>query len=306
MSVKYILYNPLSCNGKGTELAKKLAEIYKDDELKYCNMTQISGYGTFFDSISPESDIVLCGGDGTLNRFINDSDGYPYENPLYYYGTGSGNDFLRDLGMEQGCEPVRINEYVRNLPIVTVNGKSSRFINAIGYGIDGYCCEKGDELREKSDKPINYTSIAVKGLLFHFRPANAVINVDGREYSYKKVWLAPTMNGRFYGGGMMTAPQQYRNNPEEKLSVVVMHGSGKLKTLMVFPSIFKGEHISHTEMVEVLTGKEITVRFDSPAALQIDGETVKNVSEYSVKAYDRENGDRQYTDGEKEKESETV
>ena len=102
MSVKYILYNPLSCNGKGTELAKKLTEIYKDDELKYCNMTQISGYGTFFDSISPESDIVLCGGDGTLNRFINDSDGYPYENPLYYYGTGSGNDFLRDLGKEQG------------------------------------------------------------------------------------------------------------------------------------------------------------------------------------------------------------
>lgn len=305
MSVKYILYNPLSCNGKGTELVKKLAEIYKDDELKYCNMTQISGYGTFFDSISPESDIVLCGG-GTLNRFINDSDGYPYENPLYYYGTGSGNDFLRDLGKEQGCEPVRINEYVRNLPIVTVNGKSSRFINAIGYGIDGYCCEKGDELREKSDKPINYTSIAVKGLLFHFRPANAVINVDGREYSYKKVWLAPTMNGRFYGGGMMTAPQQDRNNPEGKLSVVVMHGSGKLKTLMVFPSIFKGEHISHTEMVEVLTGKKITVRFDSPAALQIDGETVKNVSEYSVKAYDRENGDRRYTDGEKEKESETV
>ena len=48
------------------------------------------------------------------------------------------------------------------------------------------------------------------------------------------------------------------------------------------------------------------MRFDSPAALQIDGETVKNVSEYSAKTYDRENGARQYTDGEKEKESETV
>lgn len=59
-------------------------------------------------------------------------------------------------------------------------------------------------------------------------------------------------------------------------------------------------------MVEVLTGKEITVRFDSPAALQIDGETVKNVSEYSAKAYDSENGERRYTNGEKEKESETV
>lgn len=95
------------------------------------------------------------------------------------------------------------------------------------------------------------------------------------------------MHGRFYGGGMMTAPAQMRNNPDGTLSVVVMHGSGKLKTLMVFPSIFKGEHISHTEMVEVITGKDITVRFDRPTALQIDGETIKNVTEYSVKAYDK-------------------
>ena len=53
---------------------------------------------------------------------------------------------------------------------------------------------------------------------------------------------------------------------------------------MVFPSIFKGEHVNHKEMVEVLTGKEITVKFDAPTALQIDGETVKNVTEYTVKS----------------------
>lgn len=287
MSTKYILYNPLAGNGKGEEQAKKLTETYKNDELKYCNMTHITSYGAFFDSISPKSDIIICGGDGTLNRFINDSESYPYENPLYFYATGSGNDFMRDLGKEPSCKPIPINEYVKGLPTVTVNGKSTLFINAIGYGIDGYCCEVGDELRKKSDKPINYTSIAIKGLLFHFKPANAVITVDGKEYSFKKVWLAPTMHGRFYGGGMMTAPAQTRNSPDGTLSVVVMHGSGKLKTLMVFPSIFKGEHISHTEMVEVITGKDITVRFDRPTALQIDGETIKNVTEYSVKAYDK-------------------
>lgn len=58
MSVKYILNNPLSCNGKGTELAQKLTEIYKDDELKYCNMTQISGYGTFLTVFRPKA--ILC------------------------------------------------------------------------------------------------------------------------------------------------------------------------------------------------------------------------------------------------------
>ncbi len=32
-----------------------------------------------------------------------------------------------------------------------------------------------------------------------------------------------------------------------------------------------------------MKGKEITVRFDRPVALQIDGETVLAVSEYTVK-----------------------
>lgn len=77
---------------------------------------------------------------------------------------------------------------------------------------------------------------------------------------------------------MMVAPAQDRLNGEGKLSVVVMHGSGKLKTLIVFPEIFKGTHVNHKEMVEVLTGHDITVEFENPTALQIDGETVCGVT----------------------------
>ena len=52
---------------------------------------------------------------------------------------------------------------------------------------------------------------------------------------------------------------------------------------MIFPSIFKGEHVKHTKQVEVLRGHEITVEFDRPTALQIDGETVLGVTSYTVK-----------------------
>ena len=52
---------------------------------------------------------------------------------------------------------------------------------------------------------------------------------------------------------------------------------------MVFPSIFKGEHIKKTKMVKVYEGHEITVVFNKPTALQIDGETVKNVLTYTVR-----------------------
>ena len=93
------------------------------------------------------------------------------------------------------------------------------------------------------------------------------------------------MNGRCYGGGMIPAPAQRRLNPDGTISTMVMYGKGKLKTLTVFPSIFKGAHIRHNEMVEVLTGHHIHVEFDRPNPLQIDGETTPNVTSYEVSGH---------------------
>ena len=61
-----------------------------------------------------------------------------------------------------------------------------------------------------------------------------------------------------------------------------------LLTLIFFPSFFKGEHIKHKKYVDVRAGKKITVEFDSPRPLQIDGETVLGVTSYTVKAYSPE------------------
>lgn len=278
-----VLYNPLAGNGKGENAAKKLKELMNGDELTFTDMTKVSDYRALFASMPEDERVIVSGGDGTLNRFINDTEEIAFENPVYYYATGSGNDFLKDIGGNVGDKPVCIDKYLKALPTVDVKGKSYRFINGIGYGIDGYCCEVGDKLRETSDKPINYAGIAIKGLLFHYHPTSATVIVDGVEHKYKKVWLAPTMNGRYYGGGMIPTPKQDRLNKEHTVSVMVYYGSGKIKSLAVFPSIFKGEHVNHKEMVEVLSGKEITVRFDSPAALQVDGETIIGVTEYSVR-----------------------
>ena len=161
-----------------------------------------------------------------------------------------------------------------------VKGKKHLFLNGIGYGIDGYCCEEGDKLRGKSEKPVNYTAIAIKGLLFHYKPTSATVTVDGRKHTYKHVWLAPTMNGRFYGGGMIPTPSQDRLAEPRTLSVMVFRSVSKLKALMVFPSIFKSEHIKKKKVVEILSGKDITVEFDRPSPLQIDGEPITGVSSY--------------------------
>ena len=92
------------------------------------------------------------------------------------------------------------------------------------------------------------------------------------------------MKGRFYGGGMMAAPDQDRNNPDHTVSVLVFRGKIRLQVLLVFSKIFTGEHLKKPKMCILHTGKDIKVSFDSPRAVQVDGETVLGVSEYTVKA----------------------
>ncbi len=278
--MQYLLFNPISGHGN----CRKLAEDYmakSGDGCKIVDMTEIDSYKTLFALLAPEDSVVIFGGDGTLNRFVNDIDDIDVNNEIYYFPTGTGNDFAADLGMKETTEPFLINQYIKHLPTVTVNGKECKFINGVGYGIDGYCCEVGDKLRAQNKKA-NYTAIAIKGLLFHFKPVNATVIVDGVEREFKKVWIAPTMHGRCYGGGMIPTPNQSREDAEHKLSLMLFHGSSKLKTLMIFPSIFKGEHVKNTKYIEVITGKNITVKFDRPTPLQIDGETVLDVSEYTA------------------------
>lgn len=277
-----ILYNPLAGGGRCAEESQHLRALLAPERCTFYDLTELKSYREFFAELPAGTAIVLCGGDGTLNRFVNDTDGLMLPHAIYYYAAGSGNDFLRDLGGAADGYPVRIDRYLRALPRVIVNGKSYRFLNGVGFGIDGYCCEVGDVLRERGKENVNYASIAVKGLLFHYRPAGAIVTVDGTAHCYEHVWLAPTMYGRFYGGGMMPTPQQDRLGVDGTVSVMVYHCRSKLKTLCVFPSIFKGGHVRHTEMVDILTGHDICVEFDRPTPLQIDGETIRNVKQCRV------------------------
>ena len=278
MAKGYVIYNPLAGNGNAEEDAK-LLQILLDEELEYYDITHITNYAAFLAGLNREDYLVIVGGDGTLNRFANDTADMDIPHEILYFPTGTGNDFARELG--SNGNPVVITRYLKDLPSVRVGGKTYRFINGVGFGIDGYCCQVGDELRKIPEKKASYTAVAIKGLLFDFQARNAKVTVDGKEYAYKKVWIAPTMYGKYYGGGMLPAPEQDRSTG--KLSVMVFHGAGRLRTLCIFPSIFKGRYIKHRRMAAVHTGNEITVEFDRPTPLQIDGETILNVTKYTAK-----------------------
>ena len=152
----YILYNPHSGNGKSREIAEELyakrtvatAGCAEALEFQISDITEID-YPVLFSSLAETDTLIICGGDGTINRFVNDTEGIGYSCRILYMPCGTGNDFYKDVMPEGGELPFDITDYLKGLPSVTVDGKTKKFINGIGFGIDGYCCEVGDAIRAK-------------------------------------------------------------------------------------------------------------------------------------------------------------
>ncbi len=281
MKAYCILFNPLSASGSGEGLAHSLDRMLPDSDIHYQSLLDIPDKHAFLEALDPDITPVLTGGDGTLFRFINSLHGEVPARDILYYPAGSGNDFLNDLGKDGHTEPFLLNPYLKDLPCIHFNGQSLYFVNGVGYGIDGFVCEQVQR-RRQAGKKADYTVEAVKGLLYAYRRTRATVTVDGQTMSFRHVWMTPTMNGRFFGGGMMCAPAQDRSNKDHKVSLMVMRCASKLRTLILFPTIFKGNHIKARRIVSMYPGHNIHVRFDKPTALQIDGEVYAGVREYTV------------------------
>ncbi len=280
----YLLFNPYADGGKGKENADELRPQIEArfPECEIRSMVEMDAK-EFFKELKEDDNVVMLGGDGTLNHFINRIEGSELPCPFYLYPSGTGNDFLNDVKeTDKENEPyILLNPYLKNLPIVEIEGEKHYFLNGIGYGIDGQCCVVAEQ-KKKEGKKVDYSKITI-GLLFHgFTPRNATIKVDdGEQIHLQKVWICSTMHGRFYGGGMNVAPEQKRNGG--LLSLATIFGKGKLGTLMLFPTLFKGTHVSkYPKNVKIISGKKFEVSYDIPCALQIDGEVVENVKKFTA------------------------
>lgn len=284
--MKYVLYNPLASNKSGEAKARSINQKCPNPYYEFVDITSLSK-AELDEILFSEHEVILSGGDGTLNRFVNMISNNVPDKPINFYPSGSGNDFMRDVGDKYKIgELIRLNEYIKDLPVINVNGEQYRFINGAGYGIDGYSCAMVEKKMKGSGKKGSYTYEAFMGFLGSYKPGKARVTVDGVTREYEDVWMISSMQGRYFGGGVMIAPNQDRLNPEHTVSVVVVACKSRIRALTAFPSIFKGKHLKYTNLVHIFNGKSVSVEVDEPSSLQVDGEPIHGVTSYTVSTAD--------------------
>ena len=200
--------------------------------------------------------IVVAGGDGMVHLGVNLCAGTGV--PLGVIAAGTGNDIARELGLPvrdaaKAVERIlsggtRVVDAARH---TTPTGETRWFLGVLAAGFDAVVNERANTWRWPKG-PMRY-NLAILRELPVFRAIPYVLELDGRRVETEAMLVA-VGNGPAYGGGMRVTPDAAFD--DGLLDVLLLRRISTPEFLRVFPSVFKGTHVSHPA-VEVLHARSV-------------------------------------------------
>ena len=265
-----IVCNPTAAGQKSVEVGRYVAA-----ELEARGVAYVLHTAFWPDAFIGCTQVWICGGDGTLNYFINK---YPHISlPLFLFKGGTGNDFAwllygNDSLVDQLERALRRQETVL-VDAGLCNGRL--FLNGVGIGFDGLVVH---ELLGKPKRPgkASYLLTVLKHLV-QYKEGGAQIVMDDRQWN-EPLFMLSVANGKRYGGGFIVAPDACLQ--DGKLDVVLITAIKHLQRLQYLNLIEAGKHLGLAQ-VRVHQSKAVQVQTVTATTAHIDGEPLR-ASEYHI------------------------
>lgn len=270
-----ILHNPLSKNRKSKRVTKKLVDLFKKENIPFRvkSLLKIKDLKDYLTKTHKKTTILLLGGDGTINAFINNTMNLAITQDIFLKRSGSGNDFLRSLKKQ--------NPEIQYIMQLKHNEETTYFVNGAGMGIDGMISHFVNKSKHKNR--FNYFINTFKAF-FLYKPKYMEVTIDGTLYRFKKAWLININNGTYIGGGMKLTPKAKLD--EKKLDVIVVHRVPRLILFFIFLSVYFGLHTYLKPFVFYKKAEKVHATMFSPQTAQCDGECFENTQEIHVEVTD--------------------
>lgn len=270
-----VIGNPRAGHGRGARVLSQV-EAYLDDHRIVHRTAPSTHVGHVTDlaaeaAAGGESTLVVVGGDGTLFEALNGMVRAGRFVPVAQVPVGSGNSFIKDLGIETVDDGLRAltEGRKRAVDIGRVRSASGvyHFVNLVGAGFVANVASRAITFKAFGDA--SYT-IGVLLELLVLRAAPLRLTVEGKE-SVRDAIFIEVCNSRKTGGDMIMAPSAEVD--DGLFDVVIARAMSRWTLLKLFPLIFKGTHVLDPH-VETFRCKRMSLSFDVPQKVTPDGEIV--------------------------------
>jgi YegS/Rv2252/BmrU family lipid kinase len=228
--------------------------------------------------------VVAVGGDGTINEVANGffRDGQVI-NPQAALGViprGTGGDFRKSFGWDGELDPalarlagpatapldVGLVEFVDN------DGRPARrfFVNVCSFGISGLVDREVNARSKLLGGKLSFMLGSVRALI-KYTDARVRLQLDGAPAQELTVTTVAVANGRYFGGGMMIAPEA--RTDDGLFDITVWSGYGLVDFALRAGALYDGSHV-RLAGTRLLRGHVLDAACDDgrELLLDVDGE----------------------------------
>lgn len=221
---------------------------------------------------SGDVDIVVMGGDGTLNEVLNGLED-PSMVRLGLIPCGSGNDFAAVAGIPatpEGALDLLLNGAARYTDYLECGGV--RGINAIGTGIDVEILRRYNRMKLLKGSAAYLASLILTLRDYQAKRFDEVS--DGGRRSHNAL-IACVGNGRHIGGGISVCPEAVID--DGLMDIVIVDDIPRRRIPGAFLRLMKGQ-ILDLPTTDFRRDSRLRLESKEPMPVQIDGEIYENLS----------------------------
>ncbi len=225
--------------------------------------------------------LILGGGDGSVSSIV---DFLAHRHvTLGLLPLGTANDFARTLEMpsdvEEACQTIASGKVVDvDLGLAGEN----YYVNVASVGLSVGVTQTLTPGLKRRIGALAYPTAAIKAFLGH-EPFSARLTFPGGDYEpveYERLLQVAVGNGRFYGGGMVVAPES--GIDDRRLDIYAIE-LGRRRDLIGVARYLKSGDFIRSESVSHYRTERVRLETDPELPLNIDGEVVSRTpQDFSV------------------------
>ena len=261
-----IICNPKS--GKGKPL------VWLKDFENYLGKHQISSH-IFIEELPTKlidfTDLVIIGGDGTLNYTLNHLKEIAI--PIGILPCGTGNDFAHGILGKKKQEAYFYDAlFAPSKPVDAGICNQQYFLNGVGIGFDGWVVKKLLAKNLFTGKAAYYSTVI--SLLLFYKESKVKITSPTHQIE-TDLFMFSAANGKTYGGGFVVAPQA--NCSDKRLDMLTVKKISLPQRLKYLPVIEKGNQLKKPiSFIHFHQEESIQVSSERPLQAHLDGEWMES------------------------------